>query len=53
MMYSKKKPRNLAGRMGKKSPQPSMMQMTVSPMGRLDQKAAGRKQGKSMRKRKV
>jgi len=48
-MINKKKPRNLAGRMGKKSPQPSMMQMTVSPMGRLDQKAAGRKQGKSMR----
>ena len=52
-MHKKRKPRNIAGRMGQKAPQPSMMQMTVSPMGRLDQKAAGRKQGKSMRKRKV
>tara|TARA_R100000655_G_scaffold23484_1_gene47290 strand:+ start:766 stop:924 length:159 start_codon:yes stop_codon:yes gene_type:complete len=52
-VHKKTKPRNLAGRMGKKAPQPSMMQMTVSPLGRLDQKAAGRKQGKSMRKRKV
>ena len=50
MIGDKKKPRNIAGMMGKKSSQPARMlgQMTVDPLERSMQKMAGRTQGGAM-----
>ena len=47
MIGDKKKPRNIAGMMGKKSSQPAqkMGQMTVDPLKRSMQKVAERTQG--------
>jgi len=48
----KRQPKNLAGRMGKRSPQPTtMMQATVNPLTRLDQKSAGRMMGGKKQKK--
>ena len=50
MIANKKKPKNVAGMMGKKSAQPAqkMGQMTVDPLERAMQKMAGRTQGGAM-----
>jgi hypothetical protein len=47
MIGDKKKPRNIAGMMGKRSSQPAQIkgQMTVDPLERTMQKMAGRTQG--------
>ena len=47
LIGDKKKPKNIAGMMGKNSSQPAqkMGQMTVDPLERAMQKMAGRTQG--------
>jgi len=47
LIGDKKKPRNIAGMMGKNSSQPAQMmgKMTVDPLERAMQKMAGRTQG--------
>ncbi len=47
MIGDKKKPKNIAGIMGKNSSQPAQMmgKMTVDPLERAMQKMAGRTQG--------
>ena len=47
LIGDKKKPKNIAGMMGKKSSQPAQIkgQMTVDPLERAMQKMAGRTQG--------
>jgi len=47
LIGDKKKPKNIAGMMGKKSSQPAQIkgQMTVDPLERTMQKMAGRTQG--------
>tara|TARA_R100000030_G_scaffold99463_1_gene90590 strand:- start:270 stop:479 length:210 start_codon:yes stop_codon:yes gene_type:complete len=50
MIANKKKPKNIAGMMGKKASQPAQMmgKMTVDPLERAMQKMAGRTQGGAM-----
>jgi len=47
LIDNKKKPKNIAGMMGKKSSQPAQIKgkMTVDPLERAMQKMAGRTQG--------
>ena len=47
LIGNKKKPKNIAGMMGKNSSQPAQMmgKMTVDPLERAMQKMAGRTQG--------
>jgi hypothetical protein len=47
LIGDKKKPKNIAGMMGKRSSQPAQIkgQMTVDPLERTMQKMAGRTQG--------
>ena len=47
LIGDKKKPKNIAGMMGKRSSQPAQIkgQMTVDPLERAMQKMAGRTQG--------
>jgi hypothetical protein len=50
MMIENKRPQMLAGIMGRNAAQPAQMlgQMTVNPLERLQQKMAGRTQGRAL-----